>query len=149
MRCGWIGAAAEVGAAILFDADNHALWADQMFDARRRETCLAHPCAAISAGLVESAGCLDQHVQAHQQPECVYFAIVIDDGIVDDDRAAFWKRRERLGKQGLFLREIPVVQNMAHHDHIGFRKPIVEKVTRLKPTRSATPCPATNSSNTG
>ena len=43
----------------------------QVLDARLAEAGLAHPAAAVGAGVVEAAGRLDQHVQAHQQAEGV------------------------------------------------------------------------------
>ena len=44
--------------------------------------------AAVGAGVVEAARRLDQHVEAHHQAERVLRPIVVDDRLVDDERAA-------------------------------------------------------------
>jgi hypothetical protein len=42
-----------------------------MLDPDRSEAGLAHPCGTVGTGVVETAGSLDQQVQAHQQAESV------------------------------------------------------------------------------
>ena len=81
-----------------------------MLDAGRGETCFVHPGDAISAGIVKSSRRLDQHVQAHQKTKRIFPALVVDDGIINDNRTALWKRGERLGEQELLLCKIPIVQ---------------------------------------
>ena len=49
---------------------------------------LLHPAGAVGAGVVEAARRLDEHVQAHHQAERVLRSVVVDDRLVDDERAA-------------------------------------------------------------
>src|SRR5258708_6538063 len=119
--------------AALFDTDNHTIRANEMLDAGRGETCFAHPGAAISAGIVKSSRRLDHHVQAHQKTKRVLPTIVVDDGIIDDNRTTFWKRGERLGEQELLSCKIPIVQDVTHYDDIGPREFAFKKVACLEP----------------
>jgi len=73
---------------VLFDADHHGLWTEQVFHAGLTETDFLHPTDAIVAGVIESAGSFNQHIQAHEQAEGILRAIVIDEGFVDDHGAA-------------------------------------------------------------
>ena len=59
------------GASRLLDADDHRVGPDQVLDVALAEAGLLHPAAAVGAGVVEAAGRLDQHVEAHQQAERV------------------------------------------------------------------------------
>ena len=48
------------------------------------ETSFFHPGRAITAGIVETIGGFDQHIQAHQQPKSIRGAIIVDNAFVDD-----------------------------------------------------------------
>jgi len=58
-----------------------------MLDVCLAEPGVLKPSAAVGAGVVEPAFGLDQHVQAHQQSERVLASLVVDDGVVDYQRA--------------------------------------------------------------
>jgi hypothetical protein len=58
-----------------------------MFYAGGGEACFLHPSGAIGSRVIEAAGRLYQHVQTHQQAECVLPAVIVDEGFVDDYRA--------------------------------------------------------------
>ena len=77
---------------------------------------------AVGAGVVEAAGRLDQHVEAHQQAEGVVAALVVDDRVVDDQRAAVGQRVMSLLEQHPLLVEIPVVEDVTHHEHVRLRQ---------------------------
>ncbi len=68
-------------------ADDHGIRPDQVLRPRVAEARLAHPTHAVRGGVVEAAVGLDQHVQAHQQPEGVLPARVVDQRLGDDQRA--------------------------------------------------------------
>ncbi len=93
------------------------------------EAGLLHPGRAVRAGVVESARRLDQHVQAHHQPERVLRSVVVDDRLVDDQGAARGHGVEGLPDQHLLRRQIPVVQDVAHQDHIGLWQRFLEEVS--------------------
>src|SRR3984893_2448534 len=118
--------------AALFDRDDHRVRTRERLDAGLREPGLAHPRLAVGSGKVETARRLDQHVQAHQQTECVLAPLVIDDRLIDNKRAAVGKRGMRLFEQHALLRKIPVVQNMAHDKDIGWRQGVREEVSAKK-----------------
>ena len=52
--------------------------------------------------------------------------------LVDDEGAAGRQRVERLLDQHLLGRQIPVVQDVAHQDHVGFRQGLLEETPGLK-----------------
>jgi hypothetical protein len=51
---------------------------------------LSHPLLTITSHVVKAAGCLYQHVQAHQEAEGVLSSLVINKGFKDNQGAAFW-----------------------------------------------------------
>src|SRR5437660_1191720 len=118
--------------AALFDRDDHRVRTHERLDTRSREPGLAHPSLAVGPGKVETAFCLDQHVQAHQQTESVFAALVIDDRLIYNECAALGKRGMRLFEQHALLRQIPVMQNVAHDEDIGRRKGVRAEVPREK-----------------
>src|SRR5215471_3929352 len=69
----------------LFHPHDHRIGPAQMLDARLPEAGLAHPGGAVCARVIEPAARLDQHVQAHQQPEGVAPALVVDERLEDDE----------------------------------------------------------------
>src|SRR5260370_41482112 len=71
----------------LFDTDDHRIGADQMLYTGFAESCFLHPTGAVSAGVVEPVGGLDQHIQAHEQSKSVATPIIVDDAFVDNVRA--------------------------------------------------------------
>src|SRR6266545_3316844 len=56
------------------DPDDHGIWPHQPLHARVAKPGLPHPRHAVRARVVEAARRLDQHVQAHQEPERVLAA---------------------------------------------------------------------------
>ena len=119
--------------ASLLDTDNHTIRANEMLDAGRGETCFVHPGDAISAGIVKSSGVSISMLRLIRRPNAFFPTIVVDNGIVDDNRTALWKRGERLGEQELLSCKIPIVQDVTHHDDIGTREFVFKKVARLEP----------------
>src|SRR5690242_20131764 len=53
----------------LLDADDHRVGAGKVLDVRVAEAGFSKPALTFRARVVEPAGRLDQHVQAHEQPE--------------------------------------------------------------------------------
>src|SRR5215472_19019742 len=72
----------------LFQPDHHGIGAAERFDAGFLEAGIAHPAAAIGAREIKPGLGLDQHVKAHEQAEGVPPAIVINDRLINDERAA-------------------------------------------------------------
>ena len=50
---------------LLLETDDHRIGADQMLYSGFAESCFLHPSGAVSAGVVETVGGFDQHIQAH------------------------------------------------------------------------------------
>src|SRR3982751_1668107 len=109
------------------DSNYHRIGSDQVFDAGLAETCFAHPAAAVCAGVVETSGCLDEHIEAHQEAKCVGTTLVIDQGIVDDKSSTFRKGFVRAANQKALLFHIPIVKNVTHCDYVCFRQGIGEE----------------------
>jgi hypothetical protein len=59
-------------------------------------------------------------------------AIIIDDGVVNDDCAAFRKGSEYLAEKRLFLVKVPIVEDVTHDDDIGFRQRVLEEISSVK-----------------
>jgi hypothetical protein len=59
-------------------------------------------------------------------------AIIIDDGVVNDDCAAFRKGSEYLAEKRLFLVKVPIVEDVTHDDDIGFRQRVLEEIASVK-----------------
>src|SRR3982075_3109525 len=55
----------------LLDGHNHRIGPDQRLDVALAAADVGHPATAVRPRVVEPPACLDQHVQAHQQPESV------------------------------------------------------------------------------
>ena len=104
----------------LLDADDHRIRAYQMLYASLAEPRLLHPIRAIGTGIVETVGGLNQHIQAHEQSKSVLRAIIIDNAYLDNIRAALRNRFVSLAHKHLFYFQVPVMQDVTHHNHIGF-----------------------------
>jgi hypothetical protein len=59
-----------------------------MLDPRFAEACFLHPTDAVRAGVVETSGGFDKHIEAHQQAEGIFGAIVVDERFVDNESSA-------------------------------------------------------------
>lgn len=70
--------------SVRLEADHHRVRPQATARACGYETGVAHPGLAVGAVVVEPTEGLDQHVQAHQQAEGVAAALVVDDGVIDD-----------------------------------------------------------------
>ena len=62
-----------------------------MIDPSSREADFVHPGFAIGPRIVVTAAGLDQHVKAHEETKGVLAPLIVDDRIVDDERAALRK----------------------------------------------------------
>ena len=105
---------------------------DEVLGPRLGEAGLGHPSHAVRGGVVEAAVRLDQHVEAHQEPEGVPGSVVVDDRLVDDQRAARRKRLVGLRDERPLLVQVPVVEHVAHRDHVGGRQVVGEEVRRAE-----------------
>ena len=83
------------------------------------EAGFLHPADAVGAGVVEAAGGFDEHVEAHEEAEGVLGAVVVDDAFVDDEGAAGGEGVVGFADEHLLFVEVPVVQDVAHHDDVG------------------------------
>src|SRR5262245_50196830 len=59
------------------DPDHHRVGADERHDAGLPEAGVLHPPPAVRPRVVEAAGRLDEHVEAHQKAERVLLPIVV------------------------------------------------------------------------
>ena len=69
----------------LLDADHYGVRPRQGVDVASGESDLGHPTPAVCSGEVEPDS-LDEHVETHEQTECVLTPIIVDDGLVHDER---------------------------------------------------------------
>src|SRR5467141_177041 len=116
----------------LLDSDHHGVRTHQVLDVAFPESALPHPALAVRTRVVEASVGLDQHVEAHQQPEDVPGSIVVDDRIVYDQGATLGQGVVSLPDELLLLVKVPVVQDVPHHDDVRLWKRIREEVTRRK-----------------
>jgi hypothetical protein len=117
---------------LLLDANHHRVGTNEVLDASLVEARLFHPADAIRAGVVEAASSLDEHIQAHHQAESIRGAIVIDDALVDDDGSPSWKCFKGLSDEKPLLFEIPVMQDVAHHDNVRIRNGRIPEAARME-----------------
>jgi hypothetical protein len=110
-----------------------------VFDIGFAEASVAHPRGAIAARVVEAARRLDQHVQAHQKPESIFEAIIVYDRLENDQRATLRKCLVGLAEQHRFFLEVPVVQDVAHHQDVRRGQWVLEEVAWVE----AQPVPKT------
>ena len=104
-----------------------------MLDSSLAEPSLLHPGLTLLAGVVEASRRFDEHVKAHEKPEDVLATIVVDDGVVNDERAALGNSLKRPPNEGLLLIETPIVKDVTHGDDVRLWNWMVEKVPRLEP----------------
>ena len=117
----------------LLKSDHHRIRANERFDPRFRKSDFAHPSLTVFSCIVEPTGSFDQHIQAHHETESVFAAIIIDDGIINDDCAAFRKSVKCLAEKHLFLGKVPIMEDVTHDDDINFRQRVLEEISTLKP----------------
>ena len=103
-----------------------------MLDARLAKAGLFHPALAVGAGVVEAAGGFDKHVQAHHQAERILGTVVIDDAFIDDERPASGEGFVRLANEQFLFLEIPVMEDVPHHDDVGARERIRKEASWVK-----------------
>jgi hypothetical protein len=110
-----------------------------MLDLGLREADFVHPAFAIGPRIVVTASGLDQHVKAHEETKGILAPLIVDDRIVDDERAAPRKSIVSPLEEEPLLRQIPVMQDMAHDDHFRLRQPVAEEIAcvELDPIREA------------
>jgi len=92
------------------------------------EADLRAPSTKIFSTIVERVTEFDQHVQGHQQTKEVLTSSSVNKSFNGDERPT---RREciiRCAEEMHLLLEIPVMQNHAHGDDIGFGQRVVEEV---------------------
>src|SRR5215469_5619317 len=111
----------EIVATRLLDAYDHRIRPDKVLNSRLTETCFLHPCDAICSRVVGPAWCLDEHVQAHQETEGIGSPLIVDDRIVSDECAPFRNGLICFADQHLLLFNVPVMENVTHHDHVHVR----------------------------
>ena len=131
------------GGLDLFDADDHGVGADEMFDAGFFEAGFFHPSGAVGSGVVEAAGGFDEHVEAHHEAEGVLGAVVVDDAFVDDECSSGGEGVVCLADEQLLLVEVPVVEDVAHHDDVGVGDGASQKLPGWNLTRPERPLAAT------
>src|ERR1041384_6882957 len=83
----------------LFDSNDHGVRANQVFDAGIAEACFFHPTNTIRAGIIKPARRFDQLVQAHEETEGVFRPVVVDQSVVNNQRAAARNRFISLADQ--------------------------------------------------
>jgi len=126
---------------VLFNSYGHGLLPGERLDARLGEPGLVHPGLAVGACEIETARCFYQHVQAHKEAHGVLAPFVVDHSLINDQRPAPRKRGKSLLKQHAFLRQIPVMENVAHDEDIGRRQRIGEEISseEFDPIRHTAP----------
>ena len=67
-----------------------------------------------------------------RKAEGVRGALVVDDGVVDDQRPALGQGVIGLAQQSLLLGEIPVVEDVSHDQDVRTRQGIGEEVARIE-----------------
>lgn len=112
--------------------DDHRLGAGQVLRPGLPEPGLPHPSHAIGSGVVEATPGLDQHVQAHQQPKSVFPACVINDRLVDHQRTALGQCVIGLSDQQPLSLQVPVMQDMPHHQYVSPGQRIGKEVTGME-----------------
>src|SRR5215469_10434619 len=70
------------------DAHDHRVRPRERLGIAVAESDISQPAAAIGRRIVEARVGFDEHVQAHEQAESISSALVVDDRVVDDKRAA-------------------------------------------------------------
>src|SRR4051794_15070507 len=92
------------------------------------EANLRAPAAELRAGVVERIAEFDKHVQGHEQTENILAAGIVNEGFYGYERAARRKGVVDRPDEMHFLLKIPIVEDHAHGDDIGFGKRIFEEI---------------------
>src|SRR5258708_6958910 len=95
----------------LLDAHDHGVGPGERFGVAVAEAGVGQPRAAVGGGVVEAGLGFDEHVHAHEQAEGVGPAVVVDDGVVDDEGGAVRQRVVGLGQEGELVLQAAVVQD--------------------------------------
>jgi hypothetical protein len=98
-----------------------------VFYAGFAEAGFFHPGYAIGASVVEAAVGFDEHIEAHEESEGVLRAIVVDDGVVSDECSAFGECFIGFADEQFFLFQVPVVEDVSHHDDVDLGQRIGEE----------------------
>src|SRR5436305_13498407 len=103
-----------------------------MDDLKPSEPYLLAPLSEISTGVVERIAEFNQHVERHEQPEHVFPTPVVYQSLYCDEGAP--RRQCIIGgsDQVHLLLKIPIMQNHAHSDHVGFGQGILKEVARSR-----------------
>ncbi len=107
---------------------HHRIRSTQVLHARLAEARFAHPARAVGPRVVKPAAGFDEHVEAHEQAKSVLLALVIDNGLEDDQRAAWRQGGMGFGQEHLLGFQVPVVQDVAHDDDVGLGERVLKKV---------------------
>ena len=89
-----------------------------MLDEGLPEARLLHPPLAVRARIVEASWRLDEHVQAHEQPEGVLRPVIVDDGFVDNQGASLGQRVMGFFEERQLLLDVPVVKDVPHDEDV-------------------------------
>ena len=65
---------------------------------------------------------LDEHVQAHEQPEGVLRPIVVDDGFVNNQGASLGQRVMGFLEERQLLLDVPIVKDVPHDEDVRRRE---------------------------
>ena len=66
-------------------------------------------------------------------PRRILLSLVVNNRLMDDEATAFRKRLVSLREQRLFLLQVPVVEDMPHHKHVGLWQRVGEEVAGIEP----------------
>jgi hypothetical protein len=95
--------------------------AGEMHHLEAPEANLSAPAAEVGTAIIERVAEFDEHVQGHEQTEDVLATSIVNQGFNGNERPAGRKSVVRQADEMHFLFEIPVVENHAHRDDVGFR----------------------------
>lgn len=99
-----------------------------MNDFETFEANFATPFAEVSPGIIKGIAEFDEHVQGHKEALEIFAAGVVDKRFDGNKRAT--RRQGIVGRADevhLFL-EIPVVEDHAHCNDVGFRQRVFEEI---------------------
>ena len=97
-----------------------------MFYAGEVKSELPASSRAVGSGVVEASWGLDEHVEAHHEAQGVLGTVVVDDGLGDDEGSTGGQSFVGLADEHLLRVEVPVVDDVAHHDDIGGEEGVEE-----------------------
>src|SRR5262245_7313640 len=122
-----------------FEPDYRCVHVAEGLAANLAKTDLLHPIRAFGWGILGAAGCFDEHVQARKQAMGRQAVLLVDEGIVDDERAARRKCPIGLFEQQFPHRNVPVVEDTSHDQNVGCGQWIGKEIAWIEsePTRQA------------